>query len=198
MNQRELSTKYGLTFASKMPGPSWSLPAGYTCPGHKLREVCQICYAKGRRYRFPNVIKAYKRRLEMLKDLPTWIENMSNALNDNGIEYFRWHDSGDIYNGDYAVAIRTVIENTPTTQHWIPSKMHKYESVFKYLPNCIFRYSSPNIDEVSTRCEFTSTVVSVKNTSVDGFRCPASFNKTNCGFCRKCWSEEPVILYLKH
>ena len=57
----------GLSAPSKMPGPSFNLPAAACITGSKLVAVkgstCSGCYALKGRYRFGNVQAALKRRL---------------------------------------------------------------------------------------------------------------------------------------
>ena len=61
----------GLSKPSKMPGPSYNLPAAACITGAKLAKipgtVCYGCYALKGRYRFTNVRLALARRLESLK-----------------------------------------------------------------------------------------------------------------------------------
>ncbi len=60
----------GLSAPSKMPGPSYNLPATQCITGAKLAKipgsVCHGCYALKGRYRFNNVKAAMARRLEAL------------------------------------------------------------------------------------------------------------------------------------
>lgn len=41
----------------------------------------------------------------------------------DGVPYFRWHDSGDLFHEDYALAILKVCEATPQVAHWLPTRM---------------------------------------------------------------------------
>ena len=57
----------GLTYTTKMPGPSFNTPAQRCVTGSKLRNiknsVCNGCYAlKGNYVRFPKVGEALERR----------------------------------------------------------------------------------------------------------------------------------------
>ena len=40
--------------------------------------------------------------------------------------YFRWFDSGDMYDIRLARKILEVCERTPWVKHWIPTRMHKF------------------------------------------------------------------------
>jgi hypothetical protein len=39
------------------------------------------------------------------------------------IPYFRWHDSGDLFNKEYAKAVLEVCRQTPRVLHWLPTRM---------------------------------------------------------------------------
>ena len=87
----------GLSSPSKMPGPSFNLPAAACITGAKLVNVkgstCSGCYALKGRYRFGNVQRALQRRLAKLHD-PRWIEAMVTLIDNDPV--MRWQDSGDI------------------------------------------------------------------------------------------------------
>ena len=89
----------GLSKPSKMPGYSYNLPATKCITGSKLVKipgsVCFGCYALKGRYRFPNVKDAMQRRLDSLTH-PLWVQAMATSILDTKIEFFRWHDSGDL------------------------------------------------------------------------------------------------------
>ena len=71
----------GLSAPSKMPGPSFNLPAAACITGAKLVDVkgstCSGCYALKGRYRFGNVQAALKRRLAKLQE-PRWVDSMEH------------------------------------------------------------------------------------------------------------------------
>ena len=73
----------GLSKPSKMPGPSYNLPAAACITGAKLAKipgtVCYGCYALKGRYRFTNVRLALARRLESLPH-PRWVEAMTALI----------------------------------------------------------------------------------------------------------------------
>ena len=72
-----------LSFPSKMPGTSFSIPASACITGSKLaaikQTVCSTCYALKRVYTWGNVQKALHRRLVGLSH-PRWIEAMVTLL----------------------------------------------------------------------------------------------------------------------
>lgn len=109
---------------------SWSLPAGTSCPGAKDAEVCKGCYAKKGMYRFP-VVKAVREynRDDYKKD--DWVERMAAKV--SKFDYFRWFDSGDIETPLLASRIRRVINETPNTKHWLPTRSDKVSAIHKVL-----------------------------------------------------------------
>ena len=88
----------GLTYTTKMPGPSYNTPASRCITGAKLRKirgsVCSSCYAlKGNYKRFPKVEEALERRFQSLKH-QAWVPAMAALIKKH--KFFRWHDAGDI------------------------------------------------------------------------------------------------------
>ena len=117
----------GLSKPSKMPGPSYNLPAASCQTGAKLAKIpgtiCHGCYAMKGRYRFRNVRLALARRLESL-DHPQWVQAMTILI--KGEKFFRWHDSGDLQSAWHLQQIFEVCNNTPDTAHWLPTREARY------------------------------------------------------------------------
>ena len=197
-----------LSKASKMPGKSWSLQAGDTCPGSinpltkEVIEVCADCYAKSGFYRMDNV-KAP--RLSNRKDWkrPDWADDMVAALDNE--RWFRWFDSGDVYHPALAFKIFLVMQKTPHVQHWLPTKSYKIPRIrailerMKLLPNVAVRFSSDSMtgefdaDHGSTVIPFADSVTSASKV------CDAYERSGKCGDCRACWSKEvAVVAYPAH
>lgn len=197
-----------LSKASKMPGKSWSLQAGDTCPGSinpvtkEVIEVCADCYAKTGFYRMDNVIKP---RLHNRKDWkrPEWADDMVQALDNE--RWFRWFDSGDVYTAALAQKIYEVARRTPWCNHWIPSKSYGIPKIrywldrLKELPNVSVRFSSP-----STHGEYTtehgSVVVQSVDDTIEGAKmCDAYTRGGKCGPCRACWNKDvALVVYPLH
>ena len=136
----------GLSAPSKMPGPSYNLPATQCITGAKLAQVpgsvCHGCYALKGRYRFNNVKAAMARRLEALGH-PDWIAAMTVLI--KGEPVFRWHDSGDLQSPEHLKAIFEVCKNTPETRHWMPTREARFLRLMdpEVIPkNLIIRFSS--------------------------------------------------------
>jgi len=187
----------GLSAPSKMPGPSYNLPARACITGAKLQavpgSVCAGCYALKGRYNFNNVRLALARRLESLQH-PQWVLAMTVLI--KGEEVFRWHDSGDLQSSWHLKRIFEVCEATPETSHWLPTREAKFLplSTDSIPKNLLIRMSSHMIDQKPvTFWPWTSTV------STGSFTCPASKQGNECKSCRNCWSREVAnVTYPKH
>ena len=187
----------GLSAPSKMPGPSYNLPAQGCITGAKLVKipgsVCSGCYALKGRYNFSNVRLALARRLESLPH-PQWVLAMTVLI--KGEEVFRWHDSGDLQSSWHLKRIFEVCEATPETSHWLPTREAKFlplntDSIPK---NLMIRMSSHMIDQKPVKFwPWTSTV------STGSFTCPASKQGNECKSCRNCWDRNIAnVSYPKH
>ena len=187
----------GLSAPSKMPGPSYNLPAQACITGAKLVKVmgsvCKGCYALKGRYNFSNVRLALARRLESL-DHPQWVFAMTVLI--KGEEVFRWHDSGDLQSSWHLKRIFEVCNATPETSHWLPTREAKFlplntDSIPK---NLLIRMSSHMIDQKPVKFwPWTSTV------STGSFTCPASKQGNECKSCRNCWDRNIAnVSYPKH
>ena len=190
----------GLTYTTKMPGPSYNTPASRCITGAKLRNVknsvCSSCYAlKGNYKRFPKVEEALERRFQSLGH-GSWGEAMATLI--KGHKFFRWHDAGDLQSMQHLENIFEVCRLTPDTQHWMPTREARFLSLMDpdIVPsNLIIRMSSHMIDQKPVKFwPWTSTVTSGHDAS-----CPAPKQGNTCGSCRACWSRDvKTVSYGKH
>ena len=187
----------GLSKPSKMPGPSYNLPATACRTGAKLAKVpgsvCSGCYALKGRYRFPNVQKALNRRLNSLNH-PQWIEAMVVLI--TGEPVMRWHDSGDLQGPDHVKKIFEVCNNTPDTAHWLPTREAEIlQSASSCKPaNLVIRVSASKIEgRAPSFWPWTSTVVIRDSANYGATKrtCPAPEQDGKCGACRNCW--DPAV-----
>jgi len=189
----------GLSEPGKMPSYSISIPAKYCNVGTKLRDVkgstCENCYAFERgRYRFTPVKNALERRYMALES-PTWSSDMALLINElcAKVPYFRWHDSGDIQSIDHLRAIVAVCEETPTINHWLPTREYKMVADYRKLygefpPNLVVRLSGHMVNQspptgYGLPVSSVTTTHSMTNASI----CEAYTRGGKCGPCRKCW-----------
>ena len=198
-----------LSKASKMPCRSWSLQALDTCPASKdsngnLVDACKGCYATSGNYRYPNV-KAPREHNKDDWKRADWSSDMIKELDND--RYFRWFDSGDMYDLRLANKILEVMKATPWCNHWLPTRMHKFDKfkpvidAMMQLPNVVVRLSSDSIQGGTIAyAKWSSTIIPSDMIHTTSFTvCRAYDNAGKCGTCRACWSKDvPVIAYVQH
>lgn len=196
-----------LSKTSKLDGiMSWSLQALDTCQGSigkdgNLVPACQGCYATTGNYRFANVKKPREFNKEDWKR-EAWVSDMVQALDSS--RYFRWFDSGDMYDLRLANKIYQVMKLTPWVKHWLPTRMYKfnkYDTVINAmmkLENVVVRLSSDSVTGEIINGLTTSTIFS--NVLPEGaFECKAYENSGKCNGCRACYSKDvQVVAYKAH
>jgi hypothetical protein len=191
----------GLSAPSKMPGPSFNLPAPACITGSKLVDVegstCSGCYALKGRYRFPNVKEAMTRRLDRLHD-PRWVDAMVTLIGKDSV--MRWHDSGDLQSVQHLKNIFEVCKRTPGTRHWLPTREARFlklldpEVVPKNLKIVLSDHMN-NQQVTPSWWPYTSGVT----TDHEAVTCPASKQGNKCLDCRKCWDRDTKrVIYGKH
>jgi hypothetical protein len=196
-----------LSKTSKLDGIlSWSLQALETCPASKnkdgsLVDACKGCYATTGNYNFPNV-KAPRihNREDWKRD--QWVSDMVLALDSS--RYFRWFDSGDMYDLSLANKILAVMQLTPWVKHWLPTRMHKFIKfqhtidAMMSLDNVVVRFSSDSVDGTIIPGFTTSTIFS-GDLPKGAKECEAYKHDGKCNGCRACYDKSvPVIAYKAH
>ena len=198
-----------LSKASKMPCRSWSLEALTTCPASKdsngdLVPACKGCYATTGHYHYPNVKEP---RLHNQSDWKhdDWVDAMVAELDND--RYFRWFDSGDMYDARLANKILEVMRRTPWTRHWLPTRMHKFDKFkpviaeMELLPNVVVRLSSDGVQgEIVPDAPNSSTIIPTISHKLDNMTlCEAYERSGKCGTCRACWDKTvSVVAYPAH
>ena len=203
--QEALNIVGGLSNPSKMPCSGYSLPASSCKMGALMSKnpnsICSKCYAKKGMYGFPVVKRALQRRLQSLSH-PMWVSAMSYLI--KGMEYFRWHDSGDIQNMTHLRKIVAVVRNTPNTLHWLPTREYsliaEYKRTYGEFPeNLTVRLSATKVNGIAPVALAESLGVQVSGVKVEGYNCVAPYQNNACGDCRKCWNKNIFqINYKKH
>lgn len=196
-----------LSKTSKLDGIlSWSLQAIDTCPGSSdgnggLVPACQGCYATTGNYRFANVKKPREFNREDWKRL-SWVDDMVKALDNS--RYFRWFDSGDMYDLKLAKRIYLVMMLTPNVKHWLPTRMHKFDKFkqviadMQALPNVVVRLSSDSVTGDVIEGLNTSTIFS-GDAPAGVTECQAYQHEGKCNGCRACYDKDvQVIGYKAH
>ena len=201
-----------LSAPSKMPCHGYSLPNTVCGVGSKLKvvvgSVCSDCYSGKGNYMFSNVQQALHSRMEsLIADPKHWAKAMVYLI--AGMEYFRWHDSGDLLGEWHLELIVKIARALPETKFWLPTK--EKALVLRYFKNrsvpknLTIRLSAPMIgmviDSPMPRKIQTSSVIHKKQTplKMHGVICSAPKNGGNCGDCRACWNKSiSNISYIKH
>jgi hypothetical protein len=197
-----------LSKTSKLGTKSWSLQALETCPGSvgadgKLVAACSGCYATTGMYHF-GAVKAVRADNKEDWKRAEWVSDMVASLRKDG--YFRWFDSGDMYSLELAEKMLAIMESTPSTKHWLPTRMHKFPKFqaiiakMKALPNVMVRPSSDAVDGTYTAGVHGSTILPAGAPVPEGVTvCKAPEQDGKCLSCRACYSKDiPVIGYVAH
>lgn len=200
----------GFSKPSKMPCPSYSLPASACKVGAKLRKVkgsvCASCYACKRAYTWPVVKNALEIRLESLTR-PFWVDAMVLAITKKKLSYFRINDSGDLQSMEHLLKIVEVAKRCPSTKFWLPTKENALIIEFlktETLPeNLTVRLSCVMIDKenlvVKSLAQKLGLCVSSVSSNMETVNCHAYKTDGACGDCRACWNKDCFeIVYLRH
>ena len=192
-----------LSKASKMPCKSWSLEALVTCPASKnkdgsLVDACKGCYATTGNYRFPNVKAPRAHNKEDWKR-ESFVSEFIQELDTE--RYFRWFDSGDMYDLRLANKILEIMKATPWVNHWLPTRMHKFAKFaeviaqMESLPNVVVRKSSDSVTGGVIEGLTTSTIAPDAASAPEGAKvCEAYTRGGKCGTCRLCWSKDVALV----
>ena len=164
---------------------------------------------------FPNVKEAHARRLKALLTDPMWEFNMVELLkrkykNKIGKDrVVRIHSAGDFQNVTHLRKWCYIAEQTPDILYWAPSRealiIKSYLSKYDKFPdNFRLRVSNHMVNSHKSASNFpymSSVITDIKYAKGDNI-CPATINGNDptCdgNNCRKCWSTEKNINYLKH
>ena len=194
---------------SKMPCRSWSLQALDTCPASKkpdgeLVDACKGCYATTGFYAMGSVKAPREHNREDWKH-SDWGDVMVAELDND--RYFRWFDSGDLYSLALAEKVLEVMRRTPWCNHWLPTRMHKFEKFrpvlaeMEKLPNVVVRLSSDSVTgETVQGAATSSTIIPTVSHSLPSMSvCEAYDRGGKCATCRLCWSKDvAVVAYPAH
>ena len=187
---------------------SWSLQALETCPGSVsasgvLVDACSGCYATTGCYSFKGT-KAVRADNKAAWQEADWIDVMVKALSKQ--RFFRWFDSGDMYSLALAEKMLTIMESTPNTKHWLPTRMYKFPKFqavlakMSALPNVMVRPSSDAVDGTYTVGVHGSTIIPAGMPVPEGVKvCTAPETNGKCNGCRACYDKQvPVVGYIAH
>ena len=192
-----------LSKTSKLGTKSWSLQAIETCPGSvgadgNLVPACSGCYATTGMYHF-GAVKAVRADNKADWQRDGWVSEMVASLKKD--THFRWFDSGDLYSLGLAEKVLQVMEATPNTKHWLPTRMAKFPKfrailkAMQDLPNVMVRFSSDAVDGSYTPGVHGSTIVPDADTAPAGVQvCPAYNQGGKCLTCRACYDKSVAVI----
>jgi hypothetical protein len=209
-----------LTKTTKMPGPSWSLPAHKACP-RACGTICDSCYAAKGCYAYRSTRNAQAVRFAWtVQSMKTadgreqWISTMVDAIRRSRAQYFRVHDSGDMFSVAYAECWYATARALPAVRFWIPTRAWQQPSgplpVFDpllgtlrklaALPNVTVRPSALNFGDMPPVVAGLQAGSTAEMPDVFRARqCPAPSQGGRCGDCRTCWDARDVpVSYRRH
>lgn len=191
-----------LSKTSKLGTKSWSLQALETCPGSigadgNLVPACSGCYATTGMYHF-GAVKAVRADNKQDWQREGWTNDMVAALKKD--KHFRWFDSGDMYSMELAEKMLAIMQATPNTKHWLPTRMAKFPKFQKVLaamqalPNVMVRFSSDAVDGTFTKGVHGSTILPSGTTADGVYTCPAYGQGGKCLDCRACYDKSVAVV----
>jgi hypothetical protein len=217
-----------LSAPSKMPGYSWSITAGRTCPGAVYGEgaICSSCYAGGsddpsnRRTR-GYITRVHVRRAVLVREQFCRILCATAAGRAQFAEYlagwiaanvrpadpfFRIHDSGDFYAPAYVDAWSAVAESLPAVRFWAPtrswhiaqSKGGRWAESFARLNALPNVAIHPSALHIGEDAPVVAGFAAGSGVKATGWNCPASQQGNACGDCRQCWEPTAEVYYHLH
>lgn len=193
-----------LSRPTKMPCPSWSLPAGPACPYMVTGEhsICGGCYALKGRYADPQTQHAQQVRFDWVREClktpagtQTFIDTMDWAIRRTHYRYMRVHDSGDLFSPAYTRAWIEICRGLQqTVDFWFPTRSWRAPWVdvireLAALPNVSVRPSALFFGDAPPRIAGLHAGTTVKS---EGFTCPAPRQGGQCLDCRTCWLRKGV------
>lgn len=213
-----------LTEARKMPCNSWSLPALEACPW-KVTDgegaICGDCYAnKGSYTQYPAVKRAQRARFDWTREslkteagTDAFVGLMVATIRSTRNEYFRVHDSGDLFSPDYVRAWVRICRALPEVRFWFPTRSWRpllnmrlpAESRDRWALALCELAGLANVTVRPSALFFNAPAPRVPglhagSTATDaGFNCPAPLQGNACGDCRACWLDRDTpISYHRH
>ena len=193
---------------SKLGTFSWSLQAVTDCPGSvgadgQLVDACKGCYATAGCYNFPDT-KKVRADNKLAWQEADWVDVMVAKLKKQ--THFRWFDSGDVYALKLAEKMLAVMQATPNTKHWLPTRMAKFPkfqpilAAMQALPNVMVRFSSDSVNGTFTPQLHGSTIIPDATSAPAGVTvCHAPAQGGKCLDCRACYDKSVAVIgYVAH
>jgi len=200
-----MKTTIKISQTSKLGARSWSLQAVDTCPGSRgadgnLVAACSGCYATTGAYVWSTTIAPRASNKEDWKR-DEWVSDMVSALKKD--KKFRFFDSGDMYHIGLAKKILQVIEQSPNTKFWVPTRMYKFAKFqgildkINALPNAVVRFSSDSVIGEYNETHGSTIISDDSQVTDDMYVCRAYNNGGKCGPCEECWNKDTKLIAYK-
>jgi len=171
-------TRSNGTYAAPAPNafslPAASAGAGYSCPGSTA--VCRSsCYVRGLAAHAPDLYARYESNaghLSAVLDNQRWATRaavrLATWIANNAVGGFRWHVSGDVWNGRHASLIVDVCKLTPQVPHWIYTRTLGAVEVLRRAANLAVNVSADRDNYAEARAVAVATGARVCYLSSDG------------------------------
>jgi Gene product 88 len=187
---------------SKLGTLSWSLQAIETCPGSvgkngELVAACSGCYATTGCYNFPDTKKVRSDNKAAWQEAD-WVEVMVAKLKKQ--KHFRWFDSGDLYSIELANKVLAIMQATPDTKHWLPTRMYKFPKfaavldAMQQLANVMVRFSSDAVDGTFQSYHGSTIVPAGAPVPAGVTLCTAPSQGGKCLTCRACYDKSVAVI----
>ncbi len=203
-----------LTNTSKMPSKSWSLPAHKACPAAVTGPgtICGSCYASKGAYAWKSSQNAQAKRFEWsVRCMRTpegrqeFIDTMVARIGALHSNYFRVHDSGDLFSPAYVRCWTAIARALPGKRFWIPTRTWRFLDRPQWAPALLELASLPNVTVRPSALYFDDVAPSIAGmaagttATTSGYSCPAPDQGNACQDCRVCWDSPDVpVSYHKH
>jgi protein gp88 len=209
-----------LSEARKMPCPSWSLPARRACPFslHTPGAICAACYADSGNYRrYPNVKRAQLVRYDWARDCmrtaegrELFVGTLSAGILACRNEFFRVHDSGDLFSPIYTRCWGDIARRVPSVRLWIPTRSHRalltdspmanyWREAFAHLNGASNVVCRPSADDFNDPAPMVPGFAAGSTAVDEAPTCLAHTRRHRCGSCRRCWTDpRRAIAYRRH
>jgi Gene product 88 len=215
-----------LSFTTKMPCPSFSLPAGEACPfamlkpllnletGRKHEAICgkKSCYAKRNFYAMyarPSQLARYQWATDCMRRgnagidefVAVLVKAITKYCTKMDTTYFRIHDSGDFFSPTYVRAWIRIVDALPEITFWAPTRSYRAPWLAQLLelaarPNVTMRPSALHFDVDAPIVEGMAAGSTASSTM---HTCPAKDQDGECRDCRQCWdAPDTAVIYGKH
>lgn len=207
-----------LSVPSKMPGVSFGLPAGESCPYAVMadkptgeKSICGSCYAGRGNYGTEVVQNAQFTRFSWVRGLlkteegrtefvDTMVKSITETIAKTGEPYFRIHDSGDFFSPIYVRCWIRIVDALPEISFWAPTRSWQAP----WLSTLVELAARPNISVRPSALHFGDAPPVIPgldagtSAAKDNVNCPSHQQQNKCADCRICFDKVTPVTYRAH